>query len=74
MDWSVAMLMALGVTIGVATLAFWVWMIVDCARYETNEGYQKAGWLVVIVFAKLVGAIVYYLVRRAERLKATPAA
>lgn len=49
---------------------FWIWMIVDCATNEPSEGNGKVMWLVIIVLTHLIGAAMYYLVRRPERMQA----
>jgi hypothetical protein len=46
---------------------FWLWMLVDCATKESNEGNTKVVWILIILFANLVGAVVYWLVRRPQR-------
>jgi hypothetical protein len=46
---------------------FWVWMLVDCATKESNEGNTKIVWTIIIVFANMVGALVYWFVRRPQR-------
>ena len=75
MDLPIAILLAFVVTpIFIGMLAFWVWMIVDCAKHETSEGYQKVAWLILIVAGKLIGALVYYFVRRRDRLQAPASA
>lgn len=45
---------------------FWIWMIVDCATNEPSEGDNKVMWLVIIVLLPLIGAAMYYFVRRPE--------
>jgi hypothetical protein len=52
----------------VAIFAFWIWMIVDCATKEPSEGNDKLVWIVIIVFAQIIGALIYYFVRRPQRL------
>ena len=47
--------------------AFWVWMLVDCATKESSQGNDKIIWVLVILFTHLLGALIYYLVRRTER-------
>jgi hypothetical protein len=47
---------------------FWLWMLVDCATKETDEGNTKLVWVVIILFANIVGAVVYWWVRRPRRL------
>lgn len=57
----------LGIAFAVAGFAFWIWMIVDCATNEPSEGNDKIIWLLVIIFTHLIGALIYFLVRRPQR-------
>ena len=52
-----------------ALFAFWIWMLVDCIKYESNEGNNRLIWVLVIIFAQILGAIIYYFVQRKERLQ-----
>ena len=58
--------MALGVAAGLAALGFWFWMLIDCLRHENRSGEDRIVWLIVIVATKLIGALVYYFVRRPD--------
>jgi Phospholipase_D-nuclease N-terminal len=49
-------------------LVFWLWILVDCAIKESVEGNTKVIWILIIVFANFIGAVVYWLVRRPQRL------
>ena len=51
---------------GLLAFAFWIWMIVDCTKYET-EGTTKIVWLLVILLAGIIGAPLYFFVRKAPR-------
>jgi cytochrome bd-type quinol oxidase subunit 2 len=51
----------------VLVFAFWIWMIVDCATKEPSEGNDKVVWIVIIVFAQIIGALIYFFVRRPQR-------
>jgi nitrate reductase gamma subunit len=51
----------------IAIFAFWIWMIVDCATKEPSEGNDKLVWIVIILFAQIIGALIYYFVRRPQR-------
>jgi sterol desaturase/sphingolipid hydroxylase (fatty acid hydroxylase superfamily) len=59
------------VTFGVAVLgtAFWVWMIIDCANNEPSEGNDKIVWILVIILAGFLGAVIYYFARRPSRMR-----
>lgn len=62
-----ALIVIVGVAVGIAALVFWVWMLVDCLKYESSEGNDKLVWVVAIVVTKLFGAILYYFMRRRAR-------
>ena len=53
---------------GLLALGFWLWMIVDCAKHE-DEGSTKIFWVLVILFASVLGAPLYFIVRRLPRKK-----
>ena len=57
---------------GIMALAtiFWIWVIIDCLTKEPSEGNDKLAWLIFIIAMPPIGAIVYYVVRRPERVKA----
>ena len=52
--------------ISVACVAFWVWMIVDCAIHETSTR-AKFAWLLVIALGWVIGAPLYFFVRKLPR-------
>lgn len=49
---------------GLIALVFWIWMLVDCARRKFRNGVEKIVWIIVLVFAGLIGALVYLIVIR----------
>ena len=54
--------------IGLLGMFFWVSMLVDCATREPKEGNDKLARFVVIAFTSLIGAALYFFVRRPQRL------
>jgi hypothetical protein len=50
-------------------LVFWIWMIVDCASNEPSVGNDKVIWILVIVLAGWIGALIYYFARRPTRIR-----
>jgi hypothetical protein len=50
-----------------ACTGFWIWMLVDCVTKEPDTGNTKICWVLIIVFAHIVGALIYYFVRRDRR-------
>jgi hypothetical protein len=53
-----------------AFTAFMIWMIVDCALHEPRVGNERLIWVIITVFVPYVGAVVYYLFRRPDRIRA----
>ncbi len=49
-------------------LVFWVRMLIDCVTNESNQGNDKLVWVVIILFANILGALLYWAVRRPQRL------
>ena len=47
-------------------LVFWVWMLVDCARQE-KEGSTQIVWLLIILFVSIIGAPLYFFLRKMPR-------
>ena len=66
------LLIALTFLSGVALFAFWIWMLVDCAQSPEPPGDNNHHlvWILVLVFAGWIGALVYYFVVRQPRLAA----
>lgn len=58
------------IAVAVAATVFWVWMLIDCAMQEPSEGNDKVVWVLIILFANVIGALVYYFVRRPQRRSA----
>ena len=48
---------------------FWVWMLVDCARHESNQGNDKLVWILIILCTHFLGAVAYFFARRPQRLR-----
>ena len=58
------MMVAVGVLLG---FAFWIWVLIDCVTKEADSGNNKIVWILIIVFAHVIGALIYYFVRRPQR-------
>ena len=54
--------------VGIAASVFWVVMIIECATKEPAEGNDKLIWILIIVFTHWIGALIYYFVRRPQRI------
>ncbi|MFC1651714.1 PLD nuclease N-terminal domain-containing protein [Patescibacteria group bacterium] len=57
------------IIIGILGTILWIWMLVDCAKREFKNENDKLLWILVIVLANTVGAIVYYFIIKREQDK-----
>jgi LPXTG-motif cell wall-anchored protein len=48
-------------------IAFWIWMLIDCAMQEPDTGNTKIVWVIIIVLAGFIGAVIYFFARRPQR-------
>jgi hypothetical protein len=53
---------------GLGGTILWIWMLVDCATKEPSEGNEKVVWILVIVLTHWLGALLYLLIRRPQRV------
>jgi hypothetical protein len=53
----------------IAVLPFWIWMLVDCIDEESREGNERVLWLLVILLAHWIGALIYFFFRRPARIR-----
>jgi len=60
----------IGAVISLLVFVFWVWMLIDCLKNEPSTGNDKIIWGLVILFTG-IGALLYYFIRRPERIKQT---
>lgn len=56
--------------IAVPLVGFWVWTLVDCLQNEPSENNEKLLWMLLIVFTEVIGAAIYFFVRRPQRIAA----
>jgi hypothetical protein len=52
--------------------AFWVWMIIDCCTGEHLDDNSKIVWILVIIFANWIGAIIYFCAGRKKKQTPPP--
>jgi hypothetical protein len=52
---------------GALLIVFWIWMLIECAIYESNEGNTKETWLLILFVGNWIGALLYLFVRRPRR-------
>ncbi len=55
--------------LGVLMIGFWIWILSDAATKEPAAGHQRLAWVLVILFTTWIGAAIYFIARRPERLR-----
>jgi hypothetical protein len=55
--------------IGILGTVFWIWMLIDCATKESSQGNDKVVWILVIALTHVLGAAIYFFVRRPARIR-----
>jgi uncharacterized membrane protein len=53
---------------GLGTL-FWVWMLVDCLQNQALDQTARIRWAVGIAVTHVLGAAIYFFVRRGDRTR-----
>ncbi len=62
------------VLLSLASLAFWIWMLVDCAQAPEKPGSnEKLIWILILIFTSWLGALLYFFIVRQARREATRA-
>jgi hypothetical protein len=61
-------ILLLGGLFSLFMLVFYFFVLVDCAKNESEDGNTKVVWILIIIFTAPLGGIIYYLIRRPERL------
>ena len=67
--WLPLVLLLFFVALFVAAFGLWIWALVDCVTREPSTGNDKIVWLLLILFLQFIGAIIYLLVRRPQRIR-----
>jgi hypothetical protein len=49
--------------------AFWLWMLVDCAKRIGAGDDKQVIWLIVIALTQVLGAVAYFCFGRSSRAK-----
>jgi hypothetical protein len=63
----IALLFVFPITI--LLFVFWIWTLIDCITNEPSQGNDKIIWVLVIVFLHGLGSLLYFFVRRPQRIR-----
>ncbi len=57
------------VALSIASIVFWIIMLVDCVQRNFKKSDERIIWILVIVLAGAIGALVYYFVVKRKAKK-----
>jgi hypothetical protein len=57
-----------GIILAVAATIFWVWMLIDALMNPRIQGTEKLVWVLVVLFLHLLGAVLYFVIGREQRM------
>ncbi len=60
---------AFAIVLAILASIFWLWMLVDCLTNPRLLPMEKLIWVLVIFFLHFVGALVYLIVGRQQRVR-----
>ena len=62
------LLILLIIALGIASLVFWILMIIDASKRNFKNPNERVVWIIVIVILGILGATIYYFaVKRNSR-------
>ncbi len=68
----VGVFLSFAVLLFIASFVFWVMMIVDAAKRKFPGSSAKVGWILVLVFLGILGAIIYYFAVKLQDKEVKP--
>ncbi len=54
-----------------ALTVFWLWMLIEVITKEPDQGNEKLTWILILVLLGQLGAILYFFIRRPQRITQT---
>jgi sterol desaturase/sphingolipid hydroxylase (fatty acid hydroxylase superfamily) len=53
--------------LGLLTLAFWIWMLIDAAQNRGLDHNERIVWIIVVALLHFIGALIYFFAGRPKR-------
>ncbi len=57
------------IALSILAFIFWIFMLVDCAKRRFANENEKIAWILIVVLAGVIGALVYYFAVKRKGLK-----
>jgi len=55
--------------ISIFCFVFWILMLLDCIKKKFKEDSEKIIWVLILIFAGIVGALIYYFIVKRKSKK-----
>ena len=68
-DASIFVVLICGLVLALVIVGFWFWMLIECLTKEPTNGNEKLIWALVLILLQPIGAAIYFLVRRPQRIQ-----
>ncbi len=52
-------------------VVLWLWALIDILRSDFKDSVTKLIWIVVVIFVPVVGAILYLVLRKGQKVNNT---
>jgi hypothetical protein len=60
--------MLIGIPLGAALFAFWIWMLVHAAQNKGLAEGEKVAWVLIIALLHFLGALIYFFVGKPKAI------
>lgn len=70
--WFAGGFMLFWILFAVAAFVVWLWALVDAIKNPALDSNERLLWVVVIVVAQLIGAIVYFIIGKNKSAESSP--
>jgi len=64
-----AIFMIVMFAIGIFALVFWILMLIDVIKRDFKKENDKIMWVLIVVLAGIIGALIYYFIVKRENKK-----
>lgn len=68
------LLILLAVALGIALMAFWIWMLISAIKNKSLRDGERVGWVLAIVFFHFIGSLLYFFIAHPRRHSAVAGA
>jgi len=59
-------LVMLAIPLGLACLAFWIWMLVHAIQNKGLTDSERIGWMLAVALVHFTGALLYFFIGRTK--------